>query len=125
MLRQVHALLAWGLFAAIVVQVLLAGLAIPQLGGNGSFDTHIGFGYTIGLIALALVITAVVARLGRRRILQSLGLLGLYIVQTILPSLDPGFSFGAALHPVNAMFLFGLSFWYSRQVWRERGTVAA
>lgn len=125
MLRQVHAWLAWAFVAAIVVQVFLAGLAIPQLGGNGSFETHAGFGYAIGLVALALVIAAVAARAGQRRILQALGLLGLYIVQTILPNLDPGLSFAAALHPLNAMVLFVLSIWYARQVWRERGAATA
>jgi len=125
MLRQVNAWVAWGFVAAIVIQVFLAGLAIPQLGGNGSFETHQGFGYAIGLVALALVIAAVAARAGRRRILQALGLLGLYIVQTILPNLDPGLSIAAALHPLNAMILFVLSIWYARQVWRERSAATA
>ena len=125
MLRQVHAWLAWAFVAAIVIQVFLAGLAIPQLGGNGSFETHQGFGYAMGLIVLALVISAVAARAGQRRILQALGLLGLYVVQTILPNLDPGLSVAAALHPLNAMFLFVLSIWYARQVWRERADATA
>lgn len=125
MLRQVHAWVAWGFVAAIVVQVFLAGLAIPQLGGNGNFSSHQGFGYAIGLVALALVIAAVAARAGQRRILQSLGLLGLYLVQTILPNLDPGLSVAAALHPVGALILFGLGVWYARTVWRERDAVTA
>jgi len=125
MLRQVHAWLAWAFVAAIVIQVFVAGLAIPQLGGNGSFETHQGFGYAMGLIVLALVISAVAARAGQRRILQALGLLGLYVVQTILPNLDPGLSVAAALHPLNAMFLFVLSIWYARQVWRERADATA
>jgi Family of unknown function (DUF6220) len=125
MFRQLHAWLAWAFVAAIVIQVFLAGLAIPQLGGNGSFETHQGFGYAIGLVVLALVIAAVAARAGRGRILQALGLLGLYIVQTILPNLDPGLSIAAALHPLNAMVLFVLAIWYARQVWRERVAAAA
>ena len=119
-MRQVHAWVAWAFVAAIVIQVFLAGLAIPQLGGNGNFETHQGFGYAIGLVALALVLAAVAARAGRTRILQALGLLVLYVVQTILPNLDPGLSIAAALHPLNAMILFGLSVWYARVVWRER-----
>ena len=39
----------------------------------------------IGVIALALLLTAVPSGLGRRRILQSLGILGLYVVQSSLP----------------------------------------
>ena len=75
MLRQVHAGLAWLFVAAIVVQVWLAGAAIPQLGGNGSFVTHRDFGYLIGVFALALVLAAIAARAGRRRIGQAGGLL--------------------------------------------------
>jgi hypothetical protein len=124
-MRQVHAWVAWAFVAAIVIQVFLAGLAIPQLGGNGNFETHQGFGYAIGLVALALVLAAVAARAGRTRILQALGLLVLYVVQTILPNLDPGLSIAAALHPLNAMILFGLSVWYARTVWRERAARTA
>lgn len=124
-LRQVHAWVAWAFVAAIVIQVFLAGLAIPQLGGNGNFGTHQGFGYSIGFVALALVLTAVAARAGRRRILQSLGLLVVYVIQTVLPNLDPGLSIAAALHPVGALILFGLGTWYARQVWRERAQAIA
>ena len=124
-LRQVHAWVAWAFVATIVIQVFLAGLAIPQLGGNGNFGSHQGFGYSIGFVALALALSAVAARAGRRRILQSLGLLVVYVIQTVLPNLDPGLSIAAALHPVGALILFGLGTWYARQVWRERAQAIA
>jgi hypothetical protein len=125
MVKQLHAWLAWAFVAAIVIQVFLAGLAIPQLGGNGNFETHLEFGYAIGFVALALVVAAAAARVGRRRMLQAVGILVLYIIQTILPNLDPGLSIAAALHPLNAMFLFVLSIWYARQAWRERTAATA
>jgi hypothetical protein len=125
MVKQAHAWLAWAFVAAIVIQVFLAGLAIPQLGGNGNFETHLEFGYAIGFVALALVVAAAAARVGRRRMLQAVGILVLYIIQTILPNLDPGLSIAAALHPLNAMFLFVLSIWYARQAWRERTAATA
>jgi len=123
--RQIHAWVAWAFVAAIVIQVFLAGLAIPQLGGSGNFETHQGFGYAIGLVALALVLAAVAARAGQARILQALGLLVLYVIQTVLPNLDPGLSIAAALHPLNAMILFVLGIWYARTVWRERAATTA
>lgn len=119
-LRQVHAIVAWAFVASIVVQVFLAGLAIPQLGGNGSFATHRDFGYLIGLITLIVLIAAIAARAGRRRIGQAAGLLVLYVVQSSLPYMDPDLPFAAALHPVNALVMFGLGVVYARQVWRER-----
>ena len=123
LLRQVHAAVAWILVGSIVVQVWLAGVAIPQLGGTGSFATHRDFGYLIGVIALVLVLTALPSGLGRRRILQSLGILGLYIVQSSLPYV--GANAIEALHPVNAAVMFVVSLVYARAVWRERTTAQA
>jgi hypothetical protein len=120
MVRQVHAWVAWAVVVAIVTQVFLAGLSIAQLGGTGSFVTHVDVGRIFGIAFLALVITAVAARTGRRRILQAAGLLGLFVVQSILPYLDPALPFAAALHPVNALLMFGLAVAYARAAWRER-----
>ena len=121
--RQVHAWVAWLLVAAIVVQVWLAGAAIPQLGGNGSFETHKTVGYLIGLVTLVLFLTAPPAGLGRRRILQSLGILGLYVVQSSLPYM--GLNAIEALHPVNAVVMFVVSLVYARAVWSERTLATA
>ena len=121
--RQVHAWVAWFLVGSIVVQVWLAGTAIPQLGGNGSFETHRNVGYAIGLVTLVLVLTALPTGLGRRRILQSLGILGLYIVQSSLPYVGVGAI--EALHPVNAVVMFVVAAWYARTVWNERTTAPA
>ena len=121
-MRQIHAGVAWLLVASIVVQVWLAGTAIPQLGGNGSFATHRDFGYLIGLITLVLFVTALPSGFGRRRILQSLGILGLYIVQSSLPYMGIGAI--EALHPVNAVVMFVVSLLYARAVWRERAVTA-
>jgi len=117
-LRQIHAAVAWLLVGSIVVQVWLAGAAIPQLGGNGSFETHRNVGYAIGLITLVLLLTALPSGLGRRRILQSLGIFVLYIVQSSLPYM--GMNAIEALHPVNAVVMFVVSLLYARAVWRER-----
>lgn len=121
--RQVHAGVAWLLVGSIVVQVWLAGAAIPQLGGNGSFETHRDVGYAIGLVVLALFLTALPSGLGRRRILQSLGILGLYIVQSSLPYMGIGAI--EALHPVNAVVMFVVAAWYARTVWNERTAAMA
>lgn len=121
--RQVHAAVAWLLVGSIVVQVWLAGVAIPQLGGKGDFSNHRNLGYLIGVVALALVLTALPTDLGRRRILQSLGILGLYIVQSSLPYI--GVNAIEALHPVNAVVMFVVALVYARAVWRDRTAEAA
>ena len=118
-LVRIHAAAAAIFVVAILVQVFLAGLAIANLGGSGDFSTHIGFGYTwVGLAALALLVTALVARRPRRDVGVVVLLFVLYIVQTVLPSFKAGAPWAAALHPVNALLLFGVAVWYLRQTWR-------
>jgi len=116
--RRVPAAAALLWVAAIIVQVYLAGQAIANLGGSGDFATHIGVGYTIGIVQLAVVITAIVARMSRRDIGITLGVLVLYIVQTMLPAAKDGAAWIAALHPLNAMVLFVISIWYARHAWQ-------
>jgi hypothetical protein len=121
----VHAGAAWLFVAAIVVQVFLAGAAITQLGGSGVYATHIDFGYTwVGLAALAVLVTAIIARVGRRAILVCAALLALYVVQTSLPYARDSIPAIAALHPVNALLLFIVAAWYARTAWRASSPAA-
>jgi hypothetical protein len=118
-LERVHAAVAALFVVAIVVQVFFAGAALANLGGSGNFATHIDFGYTgIGIAALAVLLTAIAARRPRREVGIALALLVLYIVQTVLPGYRSSTPWVAALHPVNALFLFALAAWYARRAWR-------
>ena len=86
-LERVHAAVAGLFVVAIVVQVFLAGAALANLGGTGNFSTHMEFGYTgIGIAALALLVTALVARRPRRDVGIVAAIIVLYVVQTMLPS---------------------------------------
>jgi hypothetical protein len=114
--RLVHAGLAWLLVAVILVQVFLAGRAIINLGGTGDFSSHIEFGYTwVGLAAFVMLISAVVARPGRTQVALALAVFLLYILQTFLPGLKTVSPVFGALHPVNALLLFGLAFTVARR----------
>ncbi len=114
--RGLHSLAAWLLAASVVVQAFLAGTAMTNLGGNGDFGLHIWFGYTIpGLLALVVVLTAIVARLGRNQIALSVGLLVLYVIQTSLPYAKASSPIIAALHPANAFLLFLGAIWVARR----------
>jgi len=125
-LRRLHAWVAIAFVIAIVIQVFLAGAAIANLGGSGDFETHRQFGYTaVGIAALALVVTALLARRSRREVGYAVLLFVLYFVQTILPNLTSVSSVFGALHPVNALFLFGLSVWYAQRAWRASAAPAA
>jgi hypothetical protein len=120
-LRQIHAVVAWFFVATIVYQVYLAGAAIANLGGSGDFTAHAGFGYeVVGLAALAVLITAIIARMPRRDIGWSFLLLLQYVIQTILPNLKGTSPAIAALHPLNAVLLFAFATWYARHAWMAR-----
>ena len=120
-LRQIHAVVAWLFVATIVYQVYLAGAAIANLGGSGDFSAHAGFGFeAVGLAALAVLITAIIARMPRRDIGWSFLLLVQYVIQTNLPGLKASAPSIAALHPLNAVLLFALATWYARHAWMTR-----
>ena len=116
--RKLHAWAAILWVVAIIVQVFLAGQAIANLGGSGNFDTHIGVGYTIGIIQLVALVLAFPAGMSGRDKGISAGILVLYIIQTLLPPLKSVSPIFGALHPLNAMVLFAVSVWYARHAWR-------
>lgn len=106
--RYVHAIAAWAFVLAIGVQVFLAGMF--SFGANEFRSTHVEFGYTaVGLATLVLLVTALLARPGRSQLGWVTLAVALYVVQTILPLLRTASVAIAALHPVNALLLFGVA----------------
>ena len=116
--RRLHAWAAILWVVAIIVQVFLAGAAIGNLGGSGDFASHMNFGYTMGVVQLIALVLAFPARMSTRDKQISAGLLVLYVVQTVLPNFKGNVPAIAALHPVNALFLFALAAWYARRAWQ-------
>jgi hypothetical protein len=110
--RRAHPWLA-GLFAlGVLVQAYLAGAALPQLGGSGDFGAHREVGFTVmGIVALVVLIAAGIGRGGRLAIWGSVAVFVLYIIQASLPGMAGSSPVIAALHPANAIVLFGLSAW--------------
>jgi hypothetical protein len=107
--RWIHLGAAWLFVLAIIVQAYLAGQGLPQLGGTSGFEAHIGFGYSIGIVVLVILIAALVGRAPRGQVGLSVALMVLYVVQTSLPFAKAGSPAIAALHPANAMLLLILA----------------
>jgi hypothetical protein len=121
--RWAHIGAAWLFAGGVLVQAFLAGAALTQLGGSGDFSAHTSFGYTVmGLLALAVLLTALIGRLPRSQVGLSVGLVLLYIVQTALPNARESAPIVAALHPANAMLLLALAIFTG---WRARRISAA
>ncbi len=105
-ISQIHQWLARIFLAGLLLQFYLAGAA---LFGVGSFQPHRMLGDALTMLAILFPVLAVVGRLGWRLIGLSMLLVFLTIVQIMLPSLRGSASWIAALHPVNALALMGVS----------------
>lgn len=103
--RIAFRLLAWLFAGCIAVQVFFAGLAI--FAGPSWWSVHTTFVHLIEVLPLLMLIAAVVGRLPARAKWLSIAALLLIGLQFVLVELPiPGV---AALHPVNALLIFGLA----------------
>ena len=125
------------LTAAVVVQIFFAGYGafdtadkvdggtVTDESFEDSFGPHIGFGYLIFLGTLVLLLISFGAR-GRRRILQSLAVVGLLIVQILLAWFGGSvpYVFGG-LHPLNAFIILGFLGSITYREWKVERHAAA
>jgi len=120
LLRRIHGWLAGGFALGVLVQAYLAGSAMAELGGSGEFRTHDAFGYAaMGLLAIAVFVSALASRATRSQVALAAGLLGLYVVQISLPNARSDMPALAALHPLNAVVLFGIAGLIARRASRS------
>jgi hypothetical protein len=105
-ISQIHQWLARIFLAGLLLQFYLASTA---LFGAGSFQAHRLLGTALTMIVFLFPVLALAGRLGRQLIGLSILLVVLTIVQMMLPSLRGAAPWIAALHPVNALVLMGMS----------------
>jgi hypothetical protein len=126
------------LTAAVVLQIFFAGYGafdaaskledegstIDQDAFNSSFDPHIAFGYLIFLGTLVLLLFSFGAR-GKSRILRSLGVVLLTMLQIVLAWTGYGVPYVAGgLHPINAFVILGLLGSITYREWKTKEEVA-
>jgi hypothetical protein len=105
-ISQSHQWLARIFLAGLLLQFYLASTAMF---GAGSFQPHRMLGGALTALVLLFPVLALAGRLGRQLIGLSLLLVVLAIVQMMLPSLRSAAPWIAALHPVNALALMGIT----------------
>jgi hypothetical protein len=105
-ISQIHQGLARIFLAGLFLQFYLAGTAMF---GAGSIGPHRMLGSALTMVSILFPVLALVGRLGRQRLGLSLLLVVLSIVQAQLPSLRGNVPWIAALHPVMALALMGVS----------------
>ena len=113
--RYLFAAAAVLFLVGVVVQVYLIG---ATLFAGGSIENHRGLGYLLSLAPVIPLLLAWPARAGQRTVLLCAALLVDAFVQSVLPSLKGAVPFIAALHPVNALLVFGLSVVVARRAVR-------
>lgn len=110
--RVGFAVVAWLFVACLFIQVFLVGLDVfAKLGGS----VHRDFAYVYGWLAPVLVLLSRMPGIPRPAAIPALTLLVLFAIQTVLPSLKDEFPVLAALHPVNALAIFGVAIVLARR----------
>jgi hypothetical protein len=92
---------------------------ISEKAFDHGFAFHTAFGYIIFLGAVILVLVALAARLGKRRVLLALAVPLLVAVQIVLAWASEAVHGVGPLHGINALVLFGFTGFLSREAWRQ------
>lgn len=89
------------------------------------FAFHTGFGYLIFLGAVLLLLIALAARLGKRRVLWALAVPVLVAVQIVLAWISESVHAVGILHGLNALVVFGVTGYLTGEAWREKRSPSA
>jgi hypothetical protein len=133
-MRTIYWVWSWTLFAAIVVQVGLAGYGAFDAAGkldedgatiaedvfHNGFEPHIALGYLTVLLGLVFLLIGLVAGIGRWRLGMHGLIFGLLILQVFLAWFGFASPIVGFFHPVNAIVLTLLSGWVAWNEWRLR-----
>lgn len=112
----VYGAAAWLFVLGILTQVFLIGLSL--LGGRPSWETHIGLGHSLGILALLMVIVAYTGRLPRPlKPITWLNLAIYILLAHVVVFLRGSVPLVAALHPVLAVLLFGAAGFLAVRAW--------
>jgi hypothetical protein len=95
--------IAWLFLAAVITQFFLAGLGVF---GAKSYESHRDFGGSFHLFALLLLLLAIFVRRNRTDVILAVVLFVIVTVQFSLPNTVDDAPGVAALHVVNALFIW-------------------
>jgi hypothetical membrane protein len=98
-----YVVLAWLFLVAVITQFFLAGLGVF---GAKSYEPHKDFAGVFHLLALLLLLLAIFVRRNRTDIILTVVLFVIVTVQFSLPEARDDAPGVAALHVVNALFIW-------------------
>jgi Family of unknown function (DUF6220) len=120
--RTIHAVLAWLLVAALIVQVWLAGRGVFE--SPGLFVTHRDVGYTLSIFPIVLLVLGFLGGMGRRVAIMASVIFGLMILQSVFVVMRTSTPAIAALHPVNGFLIMLVAIVLARESWAMRTATA-
>jgi hypothetical membrane protein len=101
--QATYLVLAWLFLAAVITQFFLAGLGVF---GAKTFEPHKDFAGVFHLLALLLLLLAIFVRRNRTDIILTVVLFVITTVQFSLPEARDDAPGVAALHVVNALYIW-------------------
>jgi hypothetical protein len=112
-----YAAVAWLFVAGILTQVFLIGLTF--LGGRSNLQTHAGLGHGLAIAPLLMIVFAYTGRLPRPTKLFTWLALAIYVLLAdVVIFMRGSVPIIAALHPVLAVILFGVTGFLAVRAWR-------
>jgi hypothetical protein len=120
--RSLHAIIAWLLVAALVVQVWLAGRGVFE--SPGLFATHRDVGYMLSIFPIVLLVLGFLGGMGRRVAIMAAVIFGLFILQSVFVVMRTSTPAIAALHPVNGFLILLVAIVLARESWAMRTAAA-
>ena len=106
--RKILAALAWLYVLGVVIQFFLAGLGLPELGGEG-MEAHEGLGYSaLHFTPILFLIAAFFAKVGRELMILIDVFIVVALVQPLWASEFQG-EFLASFHIIGAAVILALS----------------
>jgi len=105
--RYAYVAVIWLYLVGLLTQVYLAGMGL--FGATPTLELHRNVGYLVHLLTLLVIITALVARIGRPAIWWVVALTVIGLAQPLLPSMRAVTPWVAALHPLLAVVLVVLA----------------
>jgi Family of unknown function (DUF6220) len=121
--RRLHLVVTWLFVAGVVVQVFLAGLGVFD--DPSMFSVHAGWGYTLELLPIILLVLALVGGLGRRQVAYPIGIFVMFMFQSIFVAIRGDLPMVAALHPVNGFGILLVGIAMAREAWLARAGAAS
>jgi hypothetical protein len=96
------------------------GRTISETVFDHGFAFHTAFGYLIFLASVVLLVVALFARLGKRNTWLAAAVPVAVAVQIVLAWISEGVHGVGVLHGLNALFVFGLTGYLTREAWQAQ-----